>query len=379
MTVVVSTVDDHSSDVSHTQGGPFNDGYVSQNLHWGTHKSGLPQEPLLRFKGLNIPAGATITTASIEQESIIVTSGLGTFNGRIARLTADGKWNASSLLAGWIASISDDDWHVELLDVATQLVIVGVAAQAGSGPNVNGDNGTIVQRVAQGTLITTAGDITIARVALGGSFSFISGDIWIELWSDSSGLPDAILATSDTRPIGDIVFKVWNQLRPTYDFTFSAPEQITVAVNDLIHVVLRNDQVGGFPPHLGTFRYNYTDGPLTPYGISPEGGYDTQNYLTIDDLSTTNKIPTAGSTVAWNNISLSLGLQTTPDISSLVQAHIDSVGYNPIHQLGIRYERVTSNGGIIYAGFGHATAMLTTITVDFTEPSSTRKRVRIAS
>ena len=80
-----------------------------------------------------------------------------------------------------------------------------------------------------------------------------------------------------------------------------------------------------------------------------------------------------------NDLPLALGLQTTPDISTLVQAHIDAAGYNPTQQFGVRYERVTVNGGIIYAGFGHATAMLATLTVDFTEPAVGRRRVRIIS
>jgi hypothetical protein len=237
----------------------------------------------LRFRGLNIPRGSRIRAASILNDSWAVTSGTGTFLAAIRRLAYDSRWEQLAVGLYWATSVSDDDWAVELLQATTTLATTGAASSArGGGPNMEGDNGTMLQRLAQGLTITTPGEISTARVALGGSPTPGTGDVWVEIWSDTDGLPGIMLRQSVKRPISDIALKIWNELRPTYDFTFADP--VEVWINQKVHAVLRTDVVGGIGVHIGSWRYNYSGGNLAPYGSSPDGGFDIQNYLTVDDF-----------------------------------------------------------------------------------------------
>ena len=365
MTIAVSSVASHASDASATQGGPFNTEYATPSLHFGTHKSGTAQQPVLRFRGLNIPPGSTINSASILNDSWLVTGGTGTFNALVKLLSFDGRWEAISLAAYWASSVSDDDWHVELLDVATTLVITGAAASARQGgPNIGGDPGTVAQRIAQGVTITTGGNITIARVALGGALLPGTGNIWVEIWSDVAGLPGVLLGASATRPVSDVAPKIIAELRPTYDFTFTGADIVAVLATDKVHAVLRCDSTGS-GIHQGTWRYNYAGGDMAPFGTSPDGGFDIQNYFTVVDFWA---IPTFGPTAAWV-VPLAVGFQTTPSLVGLVQAHIDQVGYVPSDPIGFRYDRVTSVGGIIYGGYPGTSGNVCVLTVDYTAPA----------
>jgi hypothetical protein len=363
--IAIVSVASHADDASATQAGPFNAEYASTSLHFGTHKSGVAQQPVLRFRGLNIPAGSIINSASILNDSWTVTSGTGTFNALVKLLALDGRWEALSLAAYWATSFSGDDWHVELLDGAATLVITGAASSANAGgPEIGGDPGTVIQRIAQGVTITSPGNITIARVALGGlTLGGAPGNIWVEIWSDSGGLPGTLLGASATRPVSDIAPKIWAELRPTYDFTFSGGDIVAVLATDKVHAVLRCDVVGS-GIHQGTWRYNYAGGDFSPYGSSPDGGFDIQNYFTVDDFWA---IPTFGPTAAWT-VPLTVAPHTTPDLAALVQAHIDAVGYAPSDPIGFRYDRVTSNGGVIYGGYPGTTGNVCVLTVDYTPP-----------
>jgi hypothetical protein len=365
MTIAVASCAAHADDVSATQAGPFNIEYTYANLHFGTHKSGVAQQPGLRFRGLNIPAGSTINSASIANDSYAITAGTGTFNALVKLLSFDGRWEATSLAAYWATTTSDDDWHVQLLDGAGVLVTTGAAASARQGgPDIGGDPGTVIQRIAQGVTITTGGNITTARVALGGlTLGGNPGNIWVEIWSDAAGLPGTLLGASNTRPVSDIAPKIWAEVRPTYDFTFTGGNIVAVSATDKVHAVLRCDVVGS-GIHMGTWRYNYAGGNFSPYGTSPLGGFDIQNYFTVDDWWA---IPTFGPTAAWT-VPLTIATHTTPDLSALVQAHIDAVGYAASDPIGFRYDRVTSNGGVLYRAWPAAAGFPCTLTVDYTVP-----------
>ena len=377
MPVIVVPLLNTSSDTKTTNGIGYNAEWRNNTvLQHGTHKSGNPQSPYLRFEDAGVPVGSTINSSSIEVEQIS-TIAAGSMAATVNLIAKDGIWNATNTPDEWQGpSISINDWHVELLDVATQLVITGAAANARAfGPILEGDNGEGLKRVGQGVEITVAGDITIARVALGGSFVPGVGDVWVEIYSDNGGLPDTLLGTSATRPIADIDPKLWAQVRPTYDFAFTGGDVVTVAINDLVHTVMRTDHVGGTGIHLGTSNYNYAPGDLSAFGESMDGGYTQQDYMTTDDL---DAIPFIGGTVLWS-IPITLGLKTTPDLSALIQAYIDSVGYAASDPIGFKLGRNGAGVSLGHAGFASQTAQSPELTIDFTVPPTARRRNRLIS
>jgi len=354
-------------DASATSAGPMNTEFDRPTLSFGTHKSGIFQQPFFRFDDIVLPSNAIINSAVIEVETVIAGANPGTVSTSIGLLDADGRWDADSVSAQWTDSNSDDDWQVELEDSGpAQLALVGTPAQARDfGPILTGDNGDRIQRAAQGVTITTAGDINIARVSLGGSFTPGAGNVWVEIWSDSSGLPGTILGTSAIRPISDIAPIIWAQIRPTYDFTFSGVDIVAVAANDLVHVVMRTDVAGGgIGIHLGAWRFNYSGGGLSPYGISPVGGFDSQNYLTIDDVW---GIPLIGPGVAWA-APVTLGVHTSPDISSLINTWLGGSGYRDLQKIGFRFT-VTGGQSTGLAATNHPTGAQPRLLIDFTLPN----------
>lgn len=368
MPVIVIPLINTESDTKSTLGISFNNEWKGGGvLQHGTHKSGNPQKPYLRFEALNIPPTSVINSASITVEQIS-TVAAGSMLATVQRIEKDAIWNATSNPDQWRGpSISVNDWHVELLDVATQLVITGAAASARSGGvDLEGDNGDGLKRAAQGVTILVAGDITIARVALGGPFTVPSGNVWVEIYSDNAGLPDVLLGTSATRPVTDIAPRLFAQVRDTYDFTFSGSDIVTVAVNDLVHVVMREDQTAGqVGVHLGTANYNYAGGDLSAFGESLVGAYTQQNYLTTDDL---DAIPIISAAVLWS-IPITLGLKTTPNLSVMVQDQIDAAGYLYTDPMGFRLGRFGAGVSLGHASFDSATAQSPELTIDFTAPA----------
>lgn len=356
------------SDTKTTNGIGFNNEWKGGGvLQHGTHKSGNPQKPYLRFEDLNIPPTSVINSASITVEQI-TTVDVGSMAAAVGRIDKDGIWNATVNLDQWRGpSISVNDWHVELLDVATQLVITGPAASARSGGiDLEGDNGVGLKRAGQGVTILVAGDITIARVSLGGPFTGPSGNVWVEIYSDNAGLPDVLLGTSATRPVTDIAPKLFAEVRPTYDFAFSGGDVVTVAVTDIIHVVMREDQgAGQIGVHLGTANYSYAGGDLSAFGESELGGYTQQNYLTTDDL---DAIPITSVGLLWS-ITITLGLKTTPDLSVMVQDAIDAAGYLYTDPMGFRLGRIGAGVSLGHASFDSVSSQSPELTIDWTEPA----------
>lgn len=368
MPVITIPLVNTASDTKSTNGISFNNEWQFGGvLQHGTHKSGNPQSPYLRFEALNIPPTSVINSASIEVEQIS-TVAAGSMAATVQRIEKDGIWNATSNPDKWTGpSISVNDWHVELLDVATQLVITGAAASARSGGvDLEGDNGVGLKCAAQGVTITVAGDITIARVSLGGPFAVPSGNVWVEIYSDNAGLPDVLLGTSATRPVTDIAPKLFAEVRPTYDFAFSGGDVVTVAVTDVIHVVMREDQTAGqVGVHLGTANYSYAGGDLSAFGESVVGAYTQQNYLTTDDL---DAIPIISATVLWS-IPITLGLKVTPDLSVMVQDQIDAAGYLYTDPIGFKLSRNGAGVSLGHASFDTTTAQSPELTIDFTAPA----------
>lgn len=376
MTVDVATLNDVADDVSTTAGGPFNAEWPNVSLHCGFHKSGFARGPWLKFANPGIAVGSVINSASLTGQTHAVT-GVGPVSTNIELINEDGKWDAASIPAGWTGSDSIFDWHAELLDGVTQLVITGPAASATIfGPVLTGDAGATLQRMAQGVEIVTGGDIITARVSLGGSFVPGTGDVWVEIWSDSGGLPDVMLGVSATRPISDIAPKLLAELRPTYDFTFSGGDIVTVSALDLVHVVMRTDVVGGAGVHLGSPAYDYLPGDLVPYGTSPAGGFDQQNYLTVGDLF---DIAETTAPVAWS-ITTTIGVKVSPDISSLITARLAQGGYNSSSPLGLHIDALAPNNGeVIFGAYPGTVAPQFFMDLDWTPPAAARRRVRLIS
>ena len=364
-----------SDDVSTTEGGPFNFEWPTTSLHCGVHKSGFLRGPLLRLANPGIQVGSVINSASITGE-VKNSTGPDPIETAIKLLDEDGLWEAASVPAQWTASVgSDHDWKVELEETGpTQLVITGAADSRALGPVLEGDNGVGLQRLAQEVVIVTGGDINIARVALGGSFLPGVGDVWVEIWSDVAGFPGVILGTSVTRPISDIAPKIWAEVRPTYDFTFTGGDIVAVLALDVVHVVMRTNHivdpsVQGI--HLGTSGYAYV-GDLQPYGISADGGFTEQSYPTVVKFQ---NIPVTGS-VAWN-ITKPLGSKTSPSIVSLITTRIGQVGYNASSELGLRIDITGGTGEVIFGAYPGTLNAMFVLDVDWTPPS--RRRVRIST
>ena len=123
MPVIVIPLINTAHDTKSTNGIAFNNEWRGGSiLQHGTHKSGNPQKPYLRFDALNIPPTSVINSASITVEQV-TTVAPGSMAAAVGRIDKDGIWNATSIPDKWTGpSISANDWHVELLDVATQLV-----------------------------------------------------------------------------------------------------------------------------------------------------------------------------------------------------------------------------------------------------------------
>ena len=152
MPVIVIPLLNTASDTKSTNGIALNNEWEGGGvLQHGTHKSGNPQSPYLRFEDLNIPPTSVINSASITVEQIS-TVAAGSMLATVQRIEKDAVWNATSNPDKWTGpSLTILGWHVELLDVATQLVITGAAAQARSGGiDLEGDNGVGLKRAAQG-------------------------------------------------------------------------------------------------------------------------------------------------------------------------------------------------------------------------------------
>jgi len=355
-----------SDDVSTTEGGPFNFEWVTNNLHCGFHKSGFERGPLLRFSNPGIPPGSTINSASITGV-VNNASGPDPIATAIKLLDEDGLWDVPSVAAQWTpATGSAADWKVELEETGpTQLVISGVADARQLGPVLEGDNGVGLQRLAQEVVIVTGGDIDVARVSLGGSFLPGVGDVWVEIWSDVAGLPGVILGTSATRPISDIAPKIWAEVRPTYDFTFSGGDVVTVSASEVVHVVMRTDHI--VDPavqgvHLGTSNYAYV-GDLQPYGVSADGGFPEQSYLTVFKFQA---IPVTGS-VAWS-ITKPLAAKTSPDIASLITSRIGQGGYSASSKIGLRVDITGGAGEVIFIAYPGTAGAQFVLDVDWTPP-----------
>lgn len=355
----------HSDDVSTTEGGPFNGEWKGGILHTGYHKSGFARGPLLRFTNPGIPPGSTINSATIVGNVGSVSGGAGNVLTSIKLLDVDGYWDAASLAAQWTPSVgSAQDWKVELEETGpTQLAITGATDARAFGPTLEGDNGTGLQRVAQGVTIATGGNINTARVSLGGSFVPGTGNVWVEIWSNAGGLPGTLLGTSATRPISDIAPKLWAEVRPVYDFTFTGGDVVTVSAAQAVHVVMRTDVAGGgIGIHLGTSNYAYA-GDLQPYGTSPDGGFDQQNYLV---WNTMKNLPTTGG-VAWT-LSKALGLKTSPSIASLIATKIGQVGYTAASLIGLRLDVTGGVGEVHFTAYPGTAAAQFVLNLDWTPP-----------
>lgn len=352
-----------SDDVSVTVG-PFNNEWPGGNLHCGFHKSGFARGPLLRFSNPGIPFGSTINSASITGVVHIAT-GPDPVVTAVKLLNVDGLWDVASVPAQWTPSVgSVHDWKVELEETGpTQLVISGVADSRSGGVDLQGDNGVQLQRVAQEVVIVTGGNINTARVSLGGSFVPGTGDVWVEIWSDVGGLPGVPLGESVRRPISDIAPKLFAQVRPTYDFTFTGGDIVTVIAAQVVHVVMRTDVAGGgIGVHVGTSNYAYV-GDLQPFGVAPDGGFDQQNYLTFNGLAV---LPTTGS-VAWT-ITKPLAPKTSPSLVSLIAARLLQVGYNDSSQFGLRVDITGGSGEVIFGAYPGTTAVQFVLDLDWTLP-----------
>lgn len=311
-------------------------------LVWGRQfsKFGVFDWVRANFKFTNltptIPANAKIISAVLRGTAFATSTALDFFS-VIRVLSRDDIWVPPST-SGWKTASTitgpQPDLHtaadVEVFNLGVGSMVNTAITTTHTWPiRDNADSRHL--RAGQGVTIESAGtlgfvDIEIDKTGAPG------GNIWCEVYSqDGSGLADALLATSDTRPAADAPTAP-GRLR----FTFSGGDQIALALNQQIVIVLNGDYAlsatdnvamawtrGGYD--IGTFQIDGTG-----------RGFDSQSYPMQRNFQNV----AGDGFVVWIAPQFFVGVDyDTPDLSLIFQGHIMASGYVEGDPLALSIER----------------------------------------
>ena len=257
---------------------------VDTPLVWGIQRGKFTfdfESIAFRFSNMSppIPENVQILSAFL-RGTATQTSTASLFFSVIVVLGNDGLWNVPSAGPQWRSA---GDATATDMDVAVLNVVAGTMADTAvpiTDPWAIRDNAAgRYLKAGQGVEITAAGTLGFVDISMVRNGA-PSGNVWCEVYSqDGSGLADTLLATSNTRPASSAP----GAMAP-FRFTFSAGQQIPLALGQDIVVVLNGD----FPLHasvnvsVGYAKAGYVPGTFQLFGTGV--ALDDQNYPLQEDF-----------------------------------------------------------------------------------------------
>lgn len=316
----------------------------------------------MRFPNIlpTIPPESFVTKAALKGTPANDQSG--TLNSIIECLAPDGLWDADpesgDAWQDFQFGNNPGDFRVTIRDSSPTTL---TTSDIGTGNNFRQDfrkdsSPGRFEELGESMQIETAGtldeiDWTLAKVGAP------TGNIWLKVWSqDGSGNPDTLLATSDMFDVSTLTVG----LGLIETFVFSGGDQIPLALNDLVVVVLAGDfAINGidwvesvFKMPLGTGG-GYTLGTALTFGNGV--GWDDHHYSSSTQVLV---LPSAHPTFfePWATPPFTAGVEvTTPDLSSIVQARINDGIYAEGDPIAIQIQRLTLQESAVrnFKGFDH--------------------------
>jgi hypothetical protein len=303
------------------------------------------------------PSPAIPPRAVIESASFSGTAGPNNFsqqgnmgeqlNTAIEVVAPDGLWDAGLQSAHWAAGDPTVAFpvhaEVQVFDGVTELASTGVTASLARTWPIRrwGNNETPRtdrdQKLGQALTMTASGTLTSGTLRMH-RIGAPTSNVWMEVYSMSGGLPDTLLATSDTRLASSIGPS--GAPDPLEVFTFSGGDQIALTSGVQYAFVVTGDWTIDFFNYLNVRMISAvtaTDRKAVAFGESR--GLDSMNYESSNDLLLL-PIITGSPTVAWQPpIFTEDVVYTSPDLSSLVQAWVNRPGYQAGDPILIRWRR----------------------------------------
>ena len=306
-----------------------------------------------------IPPRSVVTSAFLK--GIPSNSQSGTLTSIIECLAPDGLWDADpespNSWQDFQFGTNPGDFRVTVKDPTTTLT----TSDIGTGNNFKQDfrkdaSPGRFEQLGESMEIEVAGtldeiDWTLAKVGAP------TGNIWLEVWSqDGSGFPDTLLATSDLFDVSTLTVG----LGLIETFVFSGGDQIPLALNDLVVVVLVGDfTINGTDYVESVFKMpsgvqgGYTLGTALTFGNGL--GWDDHHYSASLEVIV---LPSAHPSFFefWTTPPFTAGVEvTTPDLRKIVQARINDGIYAEGDPIAIQIQRLTLQESAVrnFKGFDH--------------------------
>lgn len=316
----------------------------------------------MRFPNIlpTIPPESFVTSAVLKGTPNADQSG--TLNSVIKCLAPDGLWDATpESSASWQDfqfGNNPGDFRVTVRDSPTVLTTSDIGTGNNFKQTLRKDSspgrfemlGESMQIEVAGTLLDEI-DWTLAKVGSP------VGSIWLEVWSQNGGgFPDTLLATSDLFDVSTLTAG----LGLIETFFFSGGDQIPLAVDDLVVVVLKgNFVINGVDYVEAVFKM--PSGPSGTYLLGTaltfgEGvGWDDHHYATSLEVLMLPSTPPAYFE-PWATQPFTAGVEeSTPDLSDIVQARLNDGIYAEGDPIAIQIQRLTLQESAVrnFKGFDH--------------------------
>ena len=347
-------------------------------LEWGKRVGKLGIDfPAITYKFRNmtptIPPNVSILSAFLRGTSVF-NSGVDTFLSLLTVQQKDGWWDPVTSPIQWR---STSDWLKA--DFGSQVYSTGVALLADTtvpGITIRWElRGNVAGRalqLGQGITITAAANLGFVDMHLSRTGAVPAGNVWCEVYAGNvfTKLPTGpILATSNV--VAASTVGLAGSGLPAFRFTFSGGNQIPLALNQQIVVVLNGD----YPVGVANVRWHWDDrtrylpGHALVYGVGTS--MDDQNYPMRQDFQS---IPNAGTSASvWTTPRMFNGVEyDTPDFAGFLQQYLMGGTYAQGDPICVMLSRSLSflpdtDVSRRWAQFGHATYPATRLIVTWRE------------
>ena len=329
--------------------------FTSLNGRWGiaVNKAGNIELPgshwLFRNVTPAIPHYAKILSASVAGGAQDNMSG--TLTGVIEIVAKDGLWNNDVIAAHWSSGFHGTyplNTQFRLFDSGPTL-LAGATIATGVEPvltmrqwgNTTPTSPSRLQKIGQLMRVATSGTLDTGQCLMR-RVGTPGGNIWMEIWSVSGGLPSSLLATSDTRTANSISTA---SLPSTNEvFTFTGANQIVLTAGTDIVPVMAGDWAVNISNYIAIVHQQNLAPIANSYAVTygETGRLGQGNYL-IGQMPLDLAVVFGSGAITWAMPNFTINtVYTTPSIVQLIQSYVNDPSYVQGDPFLVRIRRLNS-------------------------------------